>query len=281
MPELPEVETIKNDLKKIILGKSITQVRVHEPRVIRQPSAGEFKKGLSGAKINDVFRRGKLLVLELSGGKFLTIHLRMTGQLVYPGGGKASRVFFGLSGGKGLDFNDQRLFGELRLVRDWQSLPFVKKLGPEPFDLTLAKFKDMLSGCKTQIKPLLMNQEFICGIGNLYAAEILFCARINPLRRAQSLNTQEKKSLYLAMQKVLRMAIKHGGSSIDDYVRLSGRPGGYVAYHRVYGRAGKPCFICKSLIKRIAQAGRGTYFCPKCQPSPSVQLIQLRKGRAG
>ena len=265
MPELPEVETIKNDLKKIIVGKSITDVRVHEPRVIRQPSAGEFKKGVRGAKIKDVFRRGKLLVLELSGGKFLTIHLRMTGQLVYPGGGKASRVFFGLSGGKGLDFNDQRLFGELRLVKDWQSLAFVKKLGPEPFDLTLVKFKDMLSGCKTQIKPLLMNQEFICGIGNLYAAEILFRARINPLKRAQSLNTQEKKSLYLAMQKILRMAIKHGGSSIDDYVRLSGRPGGYVAYHRVYGRAGKPCFICRTLIKRIAQAGRGTYFCPKCQ----------------
>ncbi|MFA5004962.1 MAG: DNA-formamidopyrimidine glycosylase [Candidatus Omnitrophota bacterium] len=265
MPELPEVETIKNDLKKAILGKSIKAVSVHDPRVIRQPSPEAFKKGLRGATIKDVLRRGKLLVLELSGEKFLTIHLRMTGQLVYPGTDKASRVFFSLSGGKGLDFNDQRLFGELRLVKDWQSLPFVKNLGPEPFDLTLAGFKDMLSGCKSQIKPLLMDQGFICGIGNLYAAEILFRARINPEKRAQSLTVQEKKSLFMAMNKILRMAIKYGGSSIDDYLRLSGKPGGYVAYHRVYGRAGKPCFVCKTLIKRVAQAGRGTYFCPKCQ----------------
>jgi len=281
MPELPEVETIKNDLREIVLGKSITHVCVHNPRVIRQPSAGAFKKGLTGAKINKVLRRGKLLILELSGGKFLTIHLRMTGQLVYPGGTKKSRVAFGLSGGKVLDFNDQRLFGELRLVKDWQSLPFVRNMGPEPFDLTLAKFKDMLSECKSQIKPLLMDQGFICGIGNLYAAEILFRARINPERKAQSLSGQEKKSLFSAMQKILRLAIKHGGSSVVDYVRLSGRPGGYLAYHRVYGRAGKPCFVCKTIIKRAAQAGRGTYFCPKCQPSPSVQLIQFREGRAG
>jgi formamidopyrimidine-DNA glycosylase len=280
MPELPEVETIKNDLKKIVLGKRITDVCVHNPKVIRQPSAAVFRKSLVGAKIKNILRRGKLLILELSGGKFLTVHLRMTGQLVYPGGGKQSRVVFGLSNGKALDFNDQRLFGELRLIKDWQSLPFVRKMGPEPFDLTFAKFKDMLSRCKTRIKPLLMDQQFICGIGNLYAAEILFRARINPLRRAQSLSVQEKRSLFLAIQSILRLAIKHGGSSVDDYVRLSGLPGGYVAYHRVYGRAGKPCFTCKTMIKRIAQAGRGTYFCPKCQPSPSVQLIQLRKGRA-
>ena len=166
-------------------------------------------------------------------------------------------------------------------MRDWQSLPFVKNMGPEPLDLTLREFKDMLAVCKGQIKPLLMDQGFICGIGNLYAAEILFRARINPARRAQSLSVQEKKSLFSAMQKILRLAIKHGGSTIDDYVRLSGAPGGYVAFHRVYGRAGKPCFVCKSAIKRVTQAGRGTYFCPKCQPSPCVQPIQLQKGRAG
>ncbi len=249
----------------MIVGKTITGVCVNDSRVIRQPSPAAFKKGLVGVKINDVLRRGKLLVLELSQKKFLTIHLRMTGQLVYPGGGKSSRVFFSLSGGKGLDFNDQRLFGELRLVKEWRNLPFVEKLGPEPFDLTLGDFKDMLSESKARIKPLLMDQGFVCGIGNLYAAEILFCARVNPLRRAQSLTPGEKKALFAAMQKILRMAIKHGGSSIDDYVRLSGKPGGYVAYHRVYGRAGKPCFVCGRPVKRVAQAGRGTYFCPHCQ----------------
>lgn len=131
--------------------------------------------------------------------------------------------------------------------------------------MTYDDFKDMLAKKKTRIKPLLMDQSFISGIGNLYAAEILFGAKIDPQRPAQSLTAKEKEALYKETRDVLSSAIKHGGSSIDDYVRLSGKPGSYVKFHRVYGREGKPCYLCKGPIKRIAQGGRGTYFCPKCQ----------------
>lgn len=265
MPELPEVETIKRDLEKVILGKKITEVCVHNPKVIREPSVEKFKKKLAGSVIKNVLRKAKVLVLELSSGKSLVIHLKMTGQLVYPGDGKKSRVSFHLSGGKTLDFNDQRLFGELRLLDDWRQLKFIQGLGPEPFDITASDFKLMLTKKKTKIKPLLMDQAFISGIGNLYAAEILFRARIDPRRPADSLSDKEKGTLYNEIKEVLKQAIIHGGSSVDDYVRLSGGPGGYVQYHRVYGRENKPCFVCKTPIKRISLGGRGTYFCHRCQ----------------
>lgn len=265
MPELPEVETIRGDLQKIILGKKITGVCVRNPAVIREPQAAVFEKKLKGLAIKNILRRGKLLIFELSNGQALTIHLRMTGQLVYPGGSKNSRVAFYLGKGRILDFNDQRLFGELRLVDDWRKIKFVQGLGPEPFDLTYGDFKDMLSKKKTKIKPLLMDQSFISGIGNLYAAEILFRAKIDPARPAQSLSEEEKKALFKEIKEVLKSAIKHGGSSIDDYVRLSGKQGNYVKFHRVYGRQGRHCLVCNSIIKKITQGGRGTYFCPKCQ----------------
>lgn len=265
MPELPEVETIKRDLEKIITGKNITKVCVHNPKVIREPSPEKFKRGLSGVRINNILRRAKVLILELSNGKSLVIHLKMTGQLVYPGDGKNARAVFHLSDGKTLDFNDQRLFAELRLLDDWRKLKFIQGLGPEPKDLTLGRFKDMLAEKKTKIKPLLMEQGFISGIGNLYAAEILFDAKINPGRRACELLDKEKEALFKSMQNILTEAIRCGGSSVDDYVRLSGEKGKYVRYHKVYGREGKPCFTCKTLIKRTVLGGRGTYFCPKCQ----------------
>lgn len=265
MPELPEVETIKNDLQKVIADKKIIKVDINNPKVIREPAPLAFKKSLEGQTIKSIFRRAKLLIFELSNGLNLTIHLKMTGQLVYPGGSKKSRIAFHLSGGKILDFNDGRLFGELRLVADWKKLKFIQGLGPEPFDLTFSDFKDMLSKKKTKIKPLLMDQLFISGIGNIYAAEILFWAKINPQRSAQSLSEIKKENLFKETKRVLSNAIKHGGSSVDDYVRVSGKPGDYGRFHQVYGREGKPCFICHRPIKKITLGGRGTYFCAKCQ----------------
>ncbi len=205
------------------------------------------------------------MVLELSNAKSLVIHLKMTGQLVYPGKSSSPRVTFRLSDGKDIDFNDQRLFAELRLLDDWRKLKFVKNLGPEPQEITLSQFKSMLSGKKSQIKPLLMDQSFISGIGNLYAAEILFNAKIDPGRKACEILDKEKEALFKSMLDILSRAILHGGSSVDDYVRLSGEKGKYKKFHKVYGREGKPCLVCKTPIKRIGQAGRGTYFCPKCQ----------------
>ncbi|MDO8488877.1 MAG: bifunctional DNA-formamidopyrimidine glycosylase/DNA-(apurinic or apyrimidinic site) lyase [Candidatus Omnitrophota bacterium] len=265
MPELPEVETIKNDLLKVIPGKKIIKVCVHNPKVIRDLTPAVFIRSLEGQTIKHILRRAKLLIFELSNGRFLTIHLKMTGQLVYPGGAQKSRVAVHFNDGTILDFNDQRLFGELRLMDDWKKLKFIQNLGPEPFDLTLADFLDMLLKRKTKIKPLLMDQAFISGIGNIYATEILFRAKINPQRPAQNLTKNQKETLYKEIKKVLTSAIKHGGSSVDDYVRVSGKPGDYGRLHRVYGRESRPCFVCKSQIKRISQGGRGTYFCPKCQ----------------
>ena len=144
-------------------------------------------------------------------------------------------------------------------------MKFIKELGPEPLDLTSEKFKAMIGSKKTRIKPLLMDQTFISGIGNIYAAEVLFRAKINPTRAANSLTAKEKDLLLGQIKKVLRDAIKSGGSSIDDYVRLSGEKGDYVRHHRVYGRAAQPCFICRTPIKRTVLGGRGTFFCPKCQ----------------
>jgi formamidopyrimidine-DNA glycosylase len=265
MPELPEVETIKRDLEKVILGKKITGVCVRNPRIIREPGLAAFKKGLEGAVIKKILRRAKVLIWELSGGKSLAIHLKMTGQLIYPGGGRNSRVAFHLSGGKTLDLNDQRLFAELRLLDDWRSLKFIQGLGPEPQDLNLGQFKDMLKNKKAKIKPLLMNQAFISGIGNIYAVEILFKAKIHPQRRANALTDKEKELLFRAINDILNAAILAAGSSVDDYVRVSGAKGGYVKYHKVYGREGQECLACKAKINKINQGGRGTYFCPSCQ----------------
>lgn len=282
MPELPEVETIKRELEKVILEKKITEVIINNPKVIKEPGKGEFVKELKNNTIKTILRKGKLLILELSSGKDLTIHLRMTGQLVYPGNGKSSRVSFKLSDGKILDFNDRRLLGELRLLDKWEELKFVKDMGPEPFDLGIEKFKEMLAKKKTKIKPLLMDQAFISGIGNLYAAEALFKARIHPERPASSLSDKEKENLFKEIKDTLKEAIEHKGSSIDQYVQLSGQRGDYVKYHKVYGREGKPCVVCKTLIKRTSVGGRGTYFCPKCQAPPFLKVRNYNmKGRTG
>ena len=270
MPELPEVETIKRELERAVLGKKIVEVIVNNPYVIKQPKRQEFTKGLKNATIKNILRKGKLLIMELSNGRALTIHLKMTGQLIYPGDTRKSRVSFKLSDGRILDFNDRRLLGELRLLEDWRSLKFIEELGPEPFDISSEQFKQMLSSKKTKIKPLLMDQTFISGVGNLYAAESLFRAKIHPQRPALSLSDKEKEVLFKEIKDTLNEAIHYKGSSVDQYVQLSGTPGDYVKYHKVYDRQGKPCLVCKTAIKRISLGGRGTYFCPKCQPRSAI-----------
>ncbi|MEW6075580.1 MAG: DNA-formamidopyrimidine glycosylase [Candidatus Omnitrophota bacterium] len=265
MPELPEVETIKRELENAVIGKKIRRVCVCNAKVLRGVSAPAFMRALRGAAIKKVLRKAKVLIFELSSGKCLVLHLRMTGQLIYPGSGAKSRISFYFSDGTMLDFNDQRLFGEVRLLDDWRSLKFIQGLGPEPLDLTETEFRRMLDAKKTKIKPLLLDQGFISGIGNLYAAESLFRAGISPLRQAQSLSEKERGSLFKAINTVLKEAIRYKGSSVDEYVQLSGAPGGYAAHHKVYGLKGQPCPICRSPIRRIALGGRGTYFCPHCQ----------------
>jgi formamidopyrimidine-DNA glycosylase len=266
MPELPEVETIKRELSKAVLGKKITKVSILNPKVIKEPSPKEFQKKITGTAIKNILRKAKLLIIELSNGRFLAIHLKMTGQLVYPGQRlKITRVIFGLSSGKNLSFNDGRLFAELRLVDDWRKLKFIQSLGPEPFDISADNFSQMLKRRKTKIKPLLLDQTFIAGIGNIYANEALFRAKIDPKRQANSLSEKEKNLLLEEIKKTLKEAIAHKGSSVDDYVQLSGVDGGYAKYHKVYDREKKPCLKCKTAVQRITLGGRGTYFCPHCQ----------------
>ena len=266
MPELPEVETIKRELEKAVLGKKITKVSIINPKVIKEPSPKEFQRQIPGSTIKNILRKAKLLIFELSSGKFLAIHLKMSGQLIYPGkNSKLTRIIFYLSNGKTLDFNDGRLFAELRLVSDWQKLKFIQSLGPEPFDLSCEHFKKMLASKKTKIKPLLLDQTFVSGIGNIYANEALFRAKIHPARPANSLSEKEKESLFTEIKETLKEAIAHKGSSVDQYVQLSGEDGGYAKYHKVYDREKQPCLKCKTPIQRISLGGRGTYFCPHCQ----------------
>jgi len=266
MPELPEVETIKRELEKAILGKKISKVTILNPKVIKEPSPKEFQKEIAGTTIKNILRKAKLLIIELSNGKFLAIHLKMTGQLIYPGKNtKLTRVIFEFSSGKTLDFNDGRLFAELRLVSDWQKLKFIQSLGPEPFKLSSEKFAAMLSRKKTKVKPLLLDQTFVSGVGNIYANEALFRAKIHPARPANSLSPKEKELLFMELKETLKEAIRCKGSSVDDYVQVSGENGDYAKYHKVYDKENKPCLRCKTPIQRISLGGRGTYFCPHCQ----------------
>ncbi|MDP2860179.1 MAG: DNA-formamidopyrimidine glycosylase [bacterium] len=276
MPELPEVETIARELRKAIINKKITDVIVNNSKVIREPKPEKFIKELKNVKIKNIIRKGKLLIFELSSrqtrlpSKFLTMHLKMTGQLIYPrqsgaSPGKATRVSFIFNDGKILDFNDSRLFGELKIVDHWRNLKFIKELGPEPFDIDAKKFSVMLEDRKTKIKVLIMDQKFISGIGNLYANEALFRAKIDPRRPANTLSEKEKGLLFKEIKNVLQQAIKYGGSSVDNYVRVSGEKGTYAKFHQIYDRKGEKCFKCGETVQRISLGGRGTYFCPKCQ----------------
>ncbi|MDP3143338.1 MAG: DNA-formamidopyrimidine glycosylase [Candidatus Omnitrophota bacterium] len=266
MPELPEAETIKRELKDKVLGKKIVKVIINNPKVIRTPASKNFARKIAGARINGVLRKGKAIILELSCAQDLVVQLGMTGQLIYPGQAKTSRVSFLLSDGKILDYNDQRMFGGLSLLSRHEELEYIKNLGPEPFDLKPEDFKKLLVGKKTKIKVLLMDQQFISGVGNIYANEALFRAGIPPERPANSLTGKEQTRLLTEIKDSLNEAIKYNGSSVDNYVRLSGEKGRYVPHLKVYGRDGKACLKCKTVIKKITLAGRGTYFCPKCQP---------------
>lgn len=268
MPELPEVETIRRDLERDIQGKKIKDVEILNPRVIKEPSPAEFKQRLKEAVLVDFLRRAKVLAMRLSTGDFLVVHLRMTGQLIYSAKKEEkARVIFVLSDGYYLNFNDQRLFAELRLVRDWQKLKFVRELGIEPLDKewTVEKFKEMLQGKKTRIKPLLMEQTFIAGIGNLYAQEALFLAGILPGRPANKLNGGEIEKLHGSIQQVLQEGIQCRGSSVDDYVNGRGEQGAYQLRLKVYDRAGISCVVCRQKIQKVRMGGRGTCFCPQCQ----------------
>ncbi len=265
MPELPEVETIRRELAKKIRDKTISGVKINNAKVIKEPGVEAFRRGLKGEKIREIIRRGKVLILQFRPDKFLVIHLRISGWILYGDEAKTARVVFKLSDGKCLNYMNQRLLGELRLMRDYRDLKFIKELGPEPFELTLEEFKALLDGRKTKIKALLLEQKLIAGIGNIYAQEALFLARIDPRRTAASLTPAEIKKLYTEIVSVLKEAIANRGSSVDSYRNTQGESGGMEKRLKVYARKGKPCYVCGRPLQKISLGGRGTCFCAFCQ----------------
>jgi formamidopyrimidine-DNA glycosylase len=271
MPELPEVETIARGLEKRIAGQVIESVWLgSKPEPLKSPAA-KIVATLESSRIAHVRRVGKHIVFDLeharNGGSLTQaqwiVHLGMTGSLlVCPPGTeieKHTHAVLQLASGRELRFVDPRRFGRLSVNEEFEAP------GAEPLEIDFEKFVTLFRGRKTPIKSALLNQKLLSGVGNIYADEALFRAGIRPRRRAASLTRDELKRLYSSLKRVLKEAIRAGGSSISDYVDSNGDEGFFQLKHRVYGRAGEQCFVCKNPIKRIVIAGRSSHFCHQCQ----------------
>jgi formamidopyrimidine-DNA glycosylase len=266
MPELPEVETIKNELTPHIIGHRITGVTLFDEEIVRQPSVAEFRSRLTGQKITGLGRRGKYLIFGLSGGETLIIHLKMSGSLLLKPPDRFTRAVLHLDGGTELYFRDPRKFGVMWLVKDKNTI--TSKLGPEALaaEFTPKILAQRLSKRTAPIKALLCDQSLVAGIGNMYADEALFRAKVHPLRPGKSLSQEEVKRLHHAIQQVLRSAIRKKGASVETYFRPDGQIGrAHFEFKVAHGRS-KNCPNCGTAIARIAVRNRGSYFCPRCQP---------------
>lgn len=263
MPELPEVETIRLQLEKFLVGRRVVGVEIKTSK-----SFPNDPKLILGTKVVGVRRFGKVTVIDLNNKYSLLIHLKLTGQLLINGiVGPYTRVVINLNKGK-LIFNDLRVFGWIRVVDSGQVTAdrLISKLGPEPFkDLTPEKFKQILSKTTRPIKIILMDQEKISGVGNIYANDALWLARVDPRKPARQLDGQTAGRLYEAILEVLKKGLKFGGASDQYYIKPDGTEGKYQEHFLVYGREGKPCAECGEKIKKFFLAGRGTYWCPNCQ----------------
>lgn len=281
MPELPEVETVARGLDKHIAGDTIESVWLgSKPEPLKSPAA-EIASVLEHSRIARVRRVGKHVVFDLEadkrGGKNGSparaqwiVHLGMTGQLLIASPAietaKHTHAVLKLASGRELRFVDPRRFGRLAVVRiESGDGPGFAAPGDEPLEAKIDDFSNLFRHRKTPIKSALLNQKLLSGVGNIYADEALFRAKVRPRRRASSLTHAELQRLHTGLLAVLRQAIKLGGSSINDYVDAEGRAGFFQLKHKVYGREGKPCFVCKTPIKRVIIAGRSSHYCPQCQ----------------
>ncbi len=274
MPELPEVETIRRQLSPFLSGKRIVGIEVSDPSLVAPQSPAVFKKDLKGHSIDCISRRGKYLLFELDAGHALVIHLRMTGRLTqatFPlprGARKHLRLVLRFNDGSGLVFHDMRRFGKAFILTREQVTSYWRKLGPEPLgrSFNASYFSKKIEKRTRPIKSLLLDQTIVAGIGNIYADEALFVARIHPMRPSGDLKEAEIGRLVDAIKKTLRRAIKLEGSSIDTYRDSQGQPGRFQETFRVHRRLGKVCPGCgRGLVEKIKVGGRGTYFCPSCQ----------------
>lgn len=269
MPELPEVETIANGLQKRVAGDRIESVWLGNKPEPLKSSAAQIAGTLEGARVERVRRVGKHIVFDLSSRRDKLprqwiVHLGMTGRMLVTNAeadlAKHTHLVAKLASGRELRFVDPRRFGRLEVRHNQFSGP-----GVEPLEISYAEFASLFHRRKAPIKALLLNQTLLHGVGNIYADESLFRARIRPRRRANSLTRAEFARLHSALREVLKEAIAAGGSSVSDYVDADGEAGFFQLQHRVYGREGQSCRVCKTRIKKIVVAGRGTHYCPRCQ----------------
>jgi formamidopyrimidine-DNA glycosylase len=277
MPELPEVETVRRDLERDIAGLRIKDVEVNDLRSIRRHGKkAPFVKALDGAKVTHVNRRGKYLVVSLDTGSVLVIHLGMSGQLRRNAAKDAmethTRVVLTFTQKGQLRFIDPRKFGEMFVVEAdaiEDEVPELAHLGFDPVEQAVSwtRFGQALVNRSVKLKPLLMDQKFIAGIGNIYADEILYGAGLRYDRLSDSLSTQEIRRLYRSLVETLHDAIKYRGSTLADgqYVDLHGKPGEYQEHHQVYDREGEACRRCRAVIVRVKANSRSTFFCEQCQ----------------
>jgi formamidopyrimidine-DNA glycosylase len=262
VPELPEVETVRRTLAPHLAGRRILGVRYFSPLAAGGlPDA--MAEGLTGQHILKLERKGKYLIFQLDEG-WMTIHLRMTGKLLVDGQHTPwTRAEIELDNGHTLVFEDVRQFGRMLWSQEFPAA--VARLGPDALDLSATDFIALLQGRRAGLKPLLLNQHVLSGLGNIYVDEALHRAGIHPLTIAARLSRARLLRLHRAVDEVLAEAIAAGGSSISDYVDAEGRRGGFQRAHRVYGREGEPCPNCDTPIRRIVVVQRGTHFCPRCQ----------------
>jgi formamidopyrimidine-DNA glycosylase len=269
MPELPEVETVVRALRQPLIGRTISGMRNDWPRHIGTPSPDEMKARIQGCQIQAINRRAKYLVFSLTQGETLIAHLKMSGHLAVVDANqpedKHVHTVFELDNGKELRFRDIRKFGRVYLVQTPDEI--LGKLGPEPLEETFTTklLKDRLIDRTRALKPLLLDQQFIAGVGNIYADEALFYARLHPTRPANTLSQKEIQALHAAIQKVLNMGIEREGASIELYVKPDGSKGDMQNAVAVFRRTGEACYECGRPVERIVLSGRSTHFCANCQ----------------
>lgn len=287
MPELPEVETVKRGLNSLVVGRKISAVDSDNPKSFPNKS-DEINQFLIGSKVTGVRRRAKVLLIDLSTNYTLMIHLKMTGQLVFVdklsrfGAGhpndslvkslpdKSTRVTFTFDDNSHLYFNDQRKFGWVKLMptSEIQNVDFMKKVGPEPLEdnFTIVQFINRFNRrSKTTIKAALLDQTVIAGVGNIYADESLWAAKVHPSRLVNTITDTEFKKLYKAIRQIMNLSIEKGGSTNRNYVNAEGKKGSYMDFAKVFRREGLKCPRCGNTIVKIKVAGRGTHICPHCQ----------------
>lgn len=271
MPELPEVETLITSLWPKVKGLEISRIRVLCRRILKNENFSFLKK-LIGKKIVGLRRRGKMILIDSEGGVSLIVHLKMTGQLIFHSSAEpldkhTHLIIFFKGQSQELRYRDVRKFGFISWARtsDVDSAHELSSLGPEPLEIDFPGFRRLFQGRTARLKSLLLNQNFLAGIGNIYSDEILFKAKLHPLTPASCLEKNELRLLWKAMRDVLKTAIRYKGSSIRDFTDAEGEKGNFQNRHRVYGRESLPCIICGAAVERLRLGGRSSFFCPSCQ----------------